>query len=1009
MKQRSKKVGVIGIILAALLIAILIVVDVLCATFSALITQAFRGEADSSAQEALAASNEFTVKQEASGLVLLKNENNALPLAKGTNKVNLFGALSAKQIYMGTGSAGGFNWSPEDFVNLKTAFSEKGISVNDDLWNFYTNLTGNASGTAGSVTDMQGSTHSIVDVDLGFNGYQAARDAAKSYSDTAIVVVGRAGGEGSDAVMDMTPYERNGTKYNQGGNAGKHYLELMDVELDLIDYVKANYKNVILLVNSPMPIELGFVDEGEQASNGTGNIDAAIWMGLPGSTGNRGLVQVLTGEVSPSGRLPDTWAYEMESAPSYYNFGAYAYDFGSTDVGSYKATNYVHYKEGIYIGYRWYETANAEGVKLNDIGNFQYNNSTYQYFDKNQYTNGQPKGAELKDFDFSDYDSIVQYAFGSGLTYADFDIAFDGTPSYDAAANEFVFKVKVTNTSETYTAKTPVEIYVEQPWNKDEGIEKAKVVLAQFDKTDDIAPGASQTLELRINRDEIASYDYKTEKAYVLSSGTYKFYVDWGEYGSHCWANTSDSADVLTWDYNLSDKIVFKGSEKRDSDVTAATNKFDDVNIGDGAYTPAEDDMKRGELAATFPKSYSVSLGDNVLNEATKARMLDKTSGAVLEGYDAATYKYTGKFADADGQYKDPDDVTALPTGQSSDLTIYDLVGKEYDDEMWDELISKMSFADLEKLVGYCGWSNPAIQSIGKNFAVDMDGCHGLHDLVTGVDANCFTTTPITAATFDRDIAYEFGTKYSAECLANGVTGMYGFSMNMHRSPFGGRAFEYYSEDGLLAGMIATAATSGLQDNGVVVYSKHYAINDQETNRSTCHTWASEQAIRELYLRPFELVTKNATTGSAVLKGNTGFMTGMNYVGTSHTTSHYSLVTAVPRGEWGFDGRIVTDAESFNNTMSCAIRAGTDMILTPRARTFDTISGMDNHSGYGLDKIQQAAKHQLFVFANSAGIHVDSGLSNAWVAIPVVLSIVLFAGAVVIIIFMVVPAFRRKK
>ena len=936
MKQRSKKVGVIGIILAALLIAILIVVDVLCATFSALITQAFRGEADSSAQEALAASNEFTVKQEASGLVLLKNENNALPLAKGTNKVNLFGALSAKQIYMGTGSAGGFNWSPEDFVNLKTAFSEKGISVNDDLWNFYANLTGNASGTAGSVTDMQGSTHSIVDVDLGFNGYQAARDAAKSYSDTAIVVVGRAGGEGSDAVMDMTPYERNGTKYNQGGNAGKHYLELMDVELDLIDYVKANYKNVILLVNSPMPIELGFVDEGEQASNGTGNIDAAIWMGLPGSTGNRGLVQVLTGEVSPSGRLPDTWAYEMESAPSYYNFGAYAYDFGSTDVG-------------------------------------------------------------------------IQYAFGSGLTYADFDIAFDGTPSYDAAANEFVFKVKVTNTSETYTAKTPVEIYVEQPWNKDEGIEKAKVVLAQFDKTDDIAPGASQTLELRINRDEIASYDYKTEKAYVLSSGTYKFYVDWGEYGSHCWANTSDSADVLTWDYNLSDKIVFKGSEKRDSDVTAATNKFDDVNIGDGAYTPAEDDMKRGELAATFPKSYSVSLGDNVLNEATKARMLDKTSGAVLEGYDAATYKYTGKFADADGQNKDPDDVTALPTGQSSDLTIYDLVGKEYDDEMWDELISKMSFADLEKLVGYCGWSNPAIQSIGKNFAVDMDGCHGLHDLVTGVDANCFTTTPITAATFDRDIAYEFGTKYSAECLANGVTGMYGFSMNMHRSPFGGRAFEYYSEDGLLAGMIATAATSGLQDNGVVVYSKHYAINDQETNRSTCHTWASEQAIRELYLRPFELVTKNATTGSAVLKGNTGFMTGMNYVGTSHTTSHYSLVTAVPRGEWGFDGRIVTDAESFNNTMSCAIRAGTDMILTPRARTFDTISGMDNHSGYGLDKIQQAAKHQLFVFANSAGIHVDSGLSNAWVAIPVVLSIVLFAGAVVIIIFMVVPAFRRKK
>ena len=261
-----------------------------------------------------------------------------------------------------------------------------------------------------------------------------------------------------------------------------------------------------------------------------------------------------------------------------------------------------------------------------------------------------------------------------------------------------------------------------------------------------------------------------------------------------------------------------------------------------------------------------------------------------------------------------------------------------------------------------------------------------------------------------RDVAYTFGTKYSAECLANGVTGMYGFSMNMHRSPFGGRAFEYYSEDGLLAGMMATAVSSGMQDNGVALYSKHYAINDQETNRSTCHSWASEQAMRELYLRPFELVTKNATVaGSEVLSGNTGFMTGMNFVGTSHTTSHYSLVTAVPRGEWGFEGRIVTDAESFNNTMSCAMRAGTDMILTPRARTFDTIEGMDNSKGYGLVKIQEAAKHQLFVFVNTAGVGVDSGLSYAWVALPVVISVVLAAGAVLVFIFMVYPAFFKKK
>lgn len=1018
MKAKSKTVGIIGIVIAIVLIAAIIVIDVLCATYSALITLAFRGEAQSpDAQAALTAANEFTVTQEASGLVMMKNENNVLPLAASTKKVNLFGALSAKQIYMGTGSAGGFNWSPEDFVNLKTAFGEKGIEVNTDLWDFYSDLTGNASGVAGSVTDMQGSTHSIIDVSLDHQGYAEARTAAESYSDTAIIVVGRAGGEGSDAVMEMNPYSAEGrggtTDYNVGGDAGKHYLELMDVELDMVDYVKANYKNVILLVNSPMPIELGFVD-GEQNADGKGNIDSVIWMGLPGSTGNRGVVQVLTGEVSPSGRLPDTWAYEMESAPSYYNFGAYAYDFGDTAVPEgYTATNYVHYKESIYVGYRWYETANAEGVVVNDVGNFQYNNTTYENEDRKFGRDGQGNviGAEQKDFDFGDYDSIVQYAFGTGKSYADFDISFASEPTYDSATNEFVFNVKVKNTSTTVTSKTPVEIYVEQPWIQSEGIEKAKVVLANFDKTDDIAPGGEATVEIRINRDEIASYDYETEKAYVLSAGDYKFYVDWGEYGSHCWANTTDTSDVLTWTYNLPSKIVFKGDEKRDSDVTAATNKFDDVNIGDGAYTPSEDDMQRGRLAETFPESYSAGLSENVVNEQTKARMFDKTYGAVLEGYDAANYKYTGEFAEADGSYKDPSSgYNPLPTGQAGDLTVADLVGVPYDDERWDSLISQMSFADLETLVGYCGWSNPAIRSIGKNFAVDMDGCHGLHDLTTGVDANCYTTTPITAATFDRDVAYTFGTKYSAECLANGVTGMYGFSMNMHRSPFGGRAFEYYSEDGLLAGMMATAVSSGMQDNGVALYSKHYAINDQETNRSTCHSWASEQAMRELYLRPFELVTKNATVaGSEVLSGNTGFMTGMNFVGTSHTTSHYSLVTAVPRGEWGFEGRIVTDAESFNNTMSCAMRAGTDMILTPRARTFDTIEGMDNSKGYGLVKIQEAAKHQLFVFVNTAGVGVDSGLSYAWVALPVVISVVLAAGAVLVFIFMVYPAFFKKK
>lgn len=283
-----------------------------------------------------------------------------------------------------------------------------------------------------------------------------------------------------------------------------------------------------------------------------------------------------------------------------------------------------------------------------------------------------------------------------------------------------------------------------------------------------------------------------------------------------------------------------------------------------------------------------------------------------------------------------------------------------------------------------------------------------LHDLVTGIEANCYATTPITSATFDKDLAFEFGSTYGDECVANGVSGMYGFSMNMHRSPFGGRAFEYYSEDGTMAGMMAAAVTSGLQSKGVAVYSKHYAVNDRETNRNNLRTWASEQAMRELYFRPFEIVGKTATSDSELLHGGTGFMTGMNYIGTGHCSAHYSLLTVLPRQEWGFVGRIVTDAEAFTS-MSSAVRAGADMMLVPFARTFDTKAGMTNDSGYGLSKIQEAAKHQLFVFANSAGSRIDSGLGYGWVALPVVLSIVLFAGAVLVTIFMIVPAFFIKK
>lgn len=998
MKQVSKKLGIVGIACAAILIALVIAVDVLCGVYSDAIGLYFR-DRSADASEAIAAANAYTVEQEAGGMVLMKNENDTLPLV-GTNKVNLFGALSAKQLYLGTGSAGGWNWDPTAFVNLKTALKEVDIDVNETLWNFYSDLTGEAGGSAGSVTDMQGSTHSIVDVELDYNGYAAARASAESYSDTAILVIGRAGGEGSDAVMDMTPYMggRDGrTPQNQGGSAGFHYLELMPQERDLVDYVKANYKNVVLLVNTPMPIELDFVD-GEAGGDGKGNIDSVLWIGMPGSTGNRAVAQAIKGTLTPSGRLADTWAYEAESAPSYYNFGDYTY---SNVVGDRNAAlKYLHYQEGIYVGYRWYETANAEGIKIENVANYH----AYKGI-------ADGKGGDtVKSFDFSDYDSIVQYPFGYGLSYTTFKMEMVGTPSYDGSTKDFTFTVRVTNSGNTYSSRTPVELYVETPYDPAEGIEKSKVVLRAFTKTGLIAPGANETVTLKVNRDDLASYDSKTAKAYKLSDGDYKFYVDYGKYGSHCWANTNDGDSVLTYTWNNASDIVFGEGNKRTSDLVAATNQFDDVAKGDGAYTPNEDDLTRSDFVASFPKSYEAGTLMSEVDDNTARRLNDKVHGATLEGYNPDTYRYEGAFADENGDYKDPDSgYTPVTLGQSGDLTCADLVGVAYDDDMWDKLISQMRQSEIERLIASCGWQNPAIPSIGKNAAIDMDGAEGLHDLVSEIDANCYTCAPITASSFDVELAYKMGTVYADECLINGVSGMYGFSTNTHRSPFGGRAFEYYSEDGTLAGYICASQTSGLQDKGVVVYTKHFAFNEQETNRSGVHTWLSEQAAREIYLRPYELICHNATAEGSVLDGNTGFMTAYNSIGTSHTSAHYPMLTNIVKGEWGFMGRMITDAGG-TDSISCSVRAGLDMNLGFGGGSgLDSIDGLDNTKGYGLTRVQEAAKDQLYVFVNSSGITTVSTINSAWIAIPVVISIVLVAGAALLFVFLIYPAFIMRK
>lgn len=949
MKKKSTKVGIAGIIISLVLIVALIVMDVLCYTYSNMINLFLRETVDVDIDKTEEAAQDLTARVNAEGSVLLKNDSELLPIS---GQVNLFGACSYQELYLGTGSAGAWNWDSDTCVNLKDALESEGITVNPDLWQFYVDNYTQNDGQEGGVTNMTGASHNIVEQRLDQYGNELLENCLE-YSDTAILVFARAGGEGSDSIMDMSEAD--------GGDAGKSYLELQDVELELVNYVKENYKNVIVLINTPMAVECGWIDETADTGTDTeGDVDAALWIGLPGQTGNYGVAQVLSGEVSPSGRLADTWAYEVESAPSYYNFGDYTYTNGGDDRYTSK---YVHYMEGIYVGYRWYETANAMGTVIN--GAVTYN-------------------GESKDFNFGNYDEIVQYPFGYGLSYTTFSQEWDGNPVYDEDEGTLTFQVKVTNTGNV-ASKTPVEIYCEQPYT-DGGIEKAKVVLVGYAKTSELDAGENETVSITINRDNLASYDWQNKKCYVLDEGNYIFYSDLGMNGSHCWA--AENGSVLTYSIQLSGE-VFDESNPRSTDETAAVNQFDEVSAGDGTYS-IDEYMTRADFEGTFPMTYADPTA--TASEEVMSHMTDESMGASVP---------------------EDDENVSMPVTEatSSDVYCEDLTGLEYNDPLWNELLDKMSVDELTLLTGACGWQNPAIPSIQKKACIDMDGAEGLHDLVNGTSLNMYNSSVVLASTWNVDLAYEMGSIYGDECVSQNVTGMYGFSMNTHRSPFGGRNFEYYSEDGVLSGTTAAAQTSGLQSKGIAVYTKHFAVNEQETNRSGVHVWLNEQAMREIYLRPFEICVKTSTNEySDVMNGASGIMTSYNAIGTSWTSANYGLCTQVLRNEWGFQGRVITDAVSTDgyNLGDYAVRAGTDMFLSPTGQN-GRYTELTTDTAAGLTALRNAAKNQLYVYVNSEGIAGNVTYNTAWIAIPIAVSVVLLIGVVLIQIFMVKPVFFPKK
>ena len=815
------------------------------------------------------------------GFVLLKNDG-LLPL-KADAKVNTFGWSATNPVYGGTGS--GSLSGLYETVSLLKGLSNAGISYNEDLVKFYTDWR-----TARPGIGMMGQDWTIPERSIAEYDAAGVFENAKAYSDTAIVVIARSGGEGADLPTSLDPNvpstfndDGQGTFFSQTGvrysewpedlDASKHYLELTTRESEMVQRVTSEFENVIVVINASNAMELGWVNEYP-------SIKAVILAPGPGQTGFNALGNILTGAVNPSGRTIDTFVADLTKAPYFNNIGEFQYtnlaDVSPLSYGFPVTPNFVNYVEGIYVGYRWYETAAAEGV--------------------------------------IDYDQEVVYPFGYGLSYTQ----FEQTMGEITEANGVIsFDVTVKNTGNV-AGKDVVEVYYNPPYTNG-GIEKSAVNLVQFAKTGILQPGASETLKISFSVEDMASFDYQNAKAYVLEAGDYVISIN------------KDSHNVIdSKTYTVPTTITYDENNKRSTDETAAVALFD-YAAGNVTYLSRADHFANYEAATAAPTDFEMS------------------AEAKAGFYNHSNYDPT-QFNNASDQ---------MPTtGAKNGLKLVDLRGKDYDDPQWEKLLDQLTVSDMVALIGTGGYQSVAVDSVGKTQQIDCDGPASINNNFTGKASIGFPAGVVIASTWNEELAEKFGESIGKMADEMDVSGWYAPAMNIHRSAFAGRNFEYYSEDGFISGKMAANAIQGAAKSGVYAFMKHFAMNDQETHRTDmlC-TWSNEQAIREIYLKPFELSVKEGKCGAV--------MSAFNYIGNKYAAATTELQNTVLRGEWGFRGMVLTDYFGGYGYQDAdiLIRNGNDFCLTPQMTDQSEVT--DKTSATSVLAMRQAAKNILYTTANS--------------------------------------------
>ena len=821
------------------------------------------------------------------GTMLLQNDG-VLPLAAGT-KLNVFGWASTNPM-LGGGGSGALNTAYES-VSLLQSLNDAGIETNTELSDFYTSYKADRP-----VCGMWAQDWTLPEPNV--SKYSADMMAnAKAFSGTAMIVISRPGGEGADlpndvqAIIDGT--YQDGTTYraatyddtlNEGNdwNAGDHYLQLDNREKEMVALVCQNFENVIVVYNGSNAFEFGFVKEYPQ-------IKGLIWAAPGGHVGMTALGEVISGKVNPSAKTVDTLVYNLKSTPWWNNFGDFNYtnmdEFKYTSVGftgteSTSIPSFVNYAEGIYVGYRFYETAAAEGL--------------------------------------INYDEVVQYPFGYGLSYTTFTQKMSEiTDNGDTIS----FTVDVTNTG-TAAGKDVVEVYSNPPYTNG-GIEKASANLVQFEKTGVIEPGASVTVNIEISKEELMSYDEKNARGYVLEAGDYEISI-----------NTDSHHKIESKVFNVAETVAYSGENKRASDHVTATNRFD-YAAGNVEYLSRADHFANYAAATAAPASFEMA-------EDAKAGF-----------YNISNYL----TAEATAADEDPN-AAAVATGADNGLKLVDMRGLDKNDPKWDQLMDEMTLDDMNALISLGGYQTNSVDSIGKVRTNDCDGPASINNNFTGVGSIGFPVGVTIAATWNKDLAYRFGESIGKMANEMDVSGWYAPAMNNHRTAFAGRNFEYYSEDPVLSGHIAANAVKGSQDYGVYAYMKHFALNDQEGNRcDMLCTWSNEQAIREIYLKPFEKCVKDADCLAV--------MSSFNYIGNRWAGGSSSLCRNVLRDEWGFRGFVETDYFGVYGYMSAdqGIRNGSDLMLVNYPTATNDVQFRETAGAQ--QAMRESAKNILYVVANS--------------------------------------------